>query len=98
MINTQYTCSVVLLKSCSIVVLFLVTWALGLVAIYLRDESYGVYLQYPFAIFYAIFGITVSIILCVNKQVSLSFLFFFLLHSTGSSLLFYKLHIFFLYL
>ena len=64
------THSIVLLKSSSIFLLFLVSWGLGLVAIYLHEETYGAYLQYPFAIFYAALGVVVFVILCVNKDVS----------------------------
>ena len=69
------THSVVLLKSSSIFLLFLVSWCLGLLAIYLHEETYGDYLQYPFAIFYAALGVVVFVVLCVNKDVSYFILF-----------------------
>ena len=69
------THSFILLKSSSIFVLFLVSWGLGLVAIYLHEETYGEHLQHPFAIFYAALGVVVFVILCINKDVSYLFSF-----------------------
>ena len=60
---------VALCVSIATVVLFVVTWSFGLLAVYLHSAFSQQYLDYPFAIFQATFATYLFIVLCLNSKV-----------------------------